>query len=176
MSIYSICNSKGMTLLVCAIHSSNSEAVNFILEKVWNKLLAEREGEADTLFEDYLNKPTPDALTSVHFAVMDNNLTLLKRLVNLGANLHSTTKNGLTVLHLAASNKDPSIVGLICFLSLKYPDLLTAKDSQGWIPLHYAAHSNAPVATHYLAAFMIRYSSTSSKLSSLRSLCLLELP
>ena len=49
------------------------------------------------------------------------------------------------------------MVGIICFLGLKYPALLTEKDPDGEVPLHYAAANNAAMAAHYLAAFMLRF-------------------
>ena len=99
---------------------------------MWNTLLAQNESEADVKFEEYINAKTPrDGFTAVHLAILEKNLNLLKRLVNLGANMQIKASHRVSALHLAATLKAPSSVGIVCFLALKYPSLLMEKDSVG---------------------------------------------
>ena len=69
--------------------------------------------------------------------LINKNYTAVKRLVRLGANPLKPKKDGITWLHVAATNND---VHTLDYLWSKIPQkLINIPNNEGWTPAHFAA-------------------------------------
>lgn len=77
-------------------------------------------------------------MSSLHAAVIDNNLPEIERLVSLGADVNVKDEEKKTSLHLAAeSNRVDSHFSTIKKL-LEYEADVNTQDEEGKTPLHYS--------------------------------------
>ncbi|XP_069477814.1 serine/threonine-protein phosphatase 6 regulatory ankyrin repeat subunit B-like isoform X2 [Ambystoma mexicanum] len=75
-------------------------------------------------------------LTALMIAVRENRLSIIERLLELGANLHDRTKDGRTALHVAAAHSKEEIVRLLITKKAD-PNIIAGPKDQ--LPLHFAA-------------------------------------
>ena len=78
---------------------------------------------------------TDDGSTPLHFAAGRGISELILPLIQAGADRDAQSHLGLTPLHEAAQNKHPKVVDLLLNC-----DAVFKADSEGWMPLHDAAH------------------------------------
>ena len=67
----------------------------------------------------------------IHYAVLENDLSLLKELIEAGADVNASDKNGFTPLHFAAQNNDVRMADYL----ISQGAALESKDSFGNTPL-----------------------------------------
>ena len=82
----------------------------------------------------------PDGWTPLLWASSKGNLETVVELVNLGANPYKTKKDGLTALHIAASNNDIHLLDFLIDRDFKID--LDVKNEDGWTPSHLAGFLN----------------------------------
>lgn len=87
-----------------------------------------------------------DGMTLLHDAVDKSQLTVVKYLLDQGANVAATTQDGRTPLHIAAQHGDVTAIKLL----LQYGAPLNAKDQNGWTPLDRAEKWNHTGAADFL--------------------------
>ena len=78
-------------------------------------------------------------LTLLHRAVQDNDLTLVKSLIDQGANLRIRDNHGRIALHYASLNPDKGVDMMKLLLSSEHAEIMSFIDDNGQTPLHYAA-------------------------------------
>ncbi|KAE8443682.1 hypothetical protein EG329_001454 [Mollisiaceae sp. DMI_Dod_QoI] len=105
-------------------------AAYFGLDKLMKKVIELNKG-----FK--LNARTQRDETALHWAAFYRQRTFLKLLIDEGADLNGTDKEGKTALHRAIMNGDVSSVGLL--LSSARRVNLKLEDSRGWTSLRWAA-------------------------------------
>ncbi|KAJ3498368.1 hypothetical protein NLG97_g1175 [Lecanicillium saksenae] len=76
-------------------------------------------------------------MTSLHHAVCEKNLPLIKLLLDRGINLRSRAHDGKTALHIAS--EQGYMGGLKLLLDRETREITSLKDNFGQTPLHYAA-------------------------------------
>ncbi|PRP82206.1 hypothetical protein PROFUN_10415 [Planoprotostelium fungivorum] len=122
---------KDFTPLIIASANGHDEIVNILLEK-----------KEDCMMED---KAGPYRRTALGFATMSGHLSIVRRLLESGANITATNSAGGTPLHDAAAKGHVDIIRLM----IASPDahlVLHTKKSDGNTPSHEAAlrgHSDA---------------------------------
>ena len=97
-----------------------------------------------------LNKTDDNGLACIHHAAINGNASMLVLLVTSGCQqdlecCHRTTSN-LTPLHLAIQSGSLDTVACLLMLDSQ----LHCFDSNGWHPMHHAAHSNCQHIVGYL--------------------------
>ena len=77
--------------------------------------------------------------TYIHYTVMNNNITILKIIIEKYPDLAlMSDNNGWNPLHYAISHNDSKTKEIVSIL-IKNKDLLSAKTNDGWYPIHLAA-------------------------------------
>ena len=147
---------KGNTLLHLAVTNSHQDSVRIVrlLLKLSKHFSYKKDGEGRTSLHlavanenealvkelsatvecrlDELDRLSRSAL---HYAVLRNNVNIVKILISNGASLYKADDTGVTALHYAAKNNNPELVN--CFLSeQKLEDI---PDNQGRTALMWAA-------------------------------------
>jgi ankyrin repeat protein len=74
----------------------------------------------------------------LHYAARGGHIEMLKFLIAQGLEPHAKTKNGSTILHLAAYDGNTDMVDYLCH---EYPHLVDLLDDTGHSAAHYAAGS-----------------------------------
>lgn len=122
-----ITNTKGQSALTLAIEDGSPEMVNYLLSNGAKTNIVDTKGNnlayyliqsyrpSSNKFEDFneklnllkkagfdITKPQNDGNTLYHLAVAKNDLNLLIKIEDLGANINSLNKEGMTALHKAA--------------------------------------------------------------------------
>jgi ankyrin repeat protein len=88
-----------------------------------------------------LNAQNRDGQTPLHDAILSDNYSFARFLLQRGADLTLTNKDGNTPLHLAAKDDNTKM----CKLLMKYPQLdLTSVNKMGKTPLHLACANEKP--------------------------------
>lgn len=78
--------------------------------------------------------------TPLLWAVNKKNLTMVKKLNQLGGNSLKAKKDGITCLHLAATNND--VHSLSYLLDNGKDKSVDVENKEGWTPSHFAAFMN----------------------------------
>lgn len=136
-------NKNGATALALAVRSNSPEVVQYLLTKGANVEMADTKGNnlVYYLFESYNPRqarefepklkllqskgmnfaaPQKDGNTVYHLAVAKNDLSLLKMIQSLGADVNAKNGEGLTALHKAAMmSKDGSILQYLVSIGAK---------------------------------------------------------
>ncbi|MBA7699526.1 hypothetical protein ES703_108223 [subsurface metagenome] len=79
-------------------------------------------------------------------ATTKGDIELVKRALKDGANINTTTKNGLSSLHIAASKGFIEIAKIL----IKNNANVNLKDREGWTPLYYAVKNNKLTMAKFL--------------------------
>ena len=86
-----------------------------------------------------INSRDEDGLTPLHIAVRyNNNVEVIKCLIEYGADVRAVTEEGGTLLHLVALNNELSVVKYVLSLGLD----INSTDKDGWTPLQWAVRDN----------------------------------
>ncbi|KAJ8273368.1 hypothetical protein GJAV_G00100820 [Gymnothorax javanicus] len=91
-------------------------------------------------------------------AVKENRLTIVDRLLELGASLSERTKDGRTALHVAAAHSKDDIVKLV----VRKADPNTPGGAKDQLALHFAA--SRPTGAHSTVQTLLKYSSKEARL------------
>ena len=93
---------------------------------------------------DRLDLEDKDAagMTKLHHAVLDNDVSLAKSIIEQGASLRSRAKYGKTALHFASLSRDKDVDMMELLLESEDQEILNVRDENGQTPLHYAAKSD----------------------------------
>ena len=75
-------------------------------------------------------------LLPLHWAVIDNDISTVKKIIQIGGDVNQRTKNGWSPLHWAAA-KNGDLAMTKALLEMKAD--VRARDKDGWTPLHWAA-------------------------------------
>ena len=134
------------TLLHYACEFNSIEICKVIIEvlfdsKVKKPLVSIRE---------WINRETTNGLTALHFAAYRGNNELIRYLVSLGANVHTTDSDGHNCIHIAAQSDK---INTIYFLLKNYKFDINQGDNKMSTPLHWAAFLNKENSLSYLLAW-----------------------
>lgn len=100
------------------------------------------------MIRDWVNTPTDEKFTAIHFATYHGNFDLIKMLVEeLHADFKTQNVFGSSVIHIAAQGDQP--LPLFYFIVIKNMDV-NLTDNRGSTPLHWACYSRAEFALNYL--------------------------
>jgi palmitoyltransferase len=101
----------------------------------------------DEKFKKFINKPSDNGLTAIHYAAFRGNIQIIKNLIECGSNLEFTTKKGLNVLHLAAQGDQSN--SLVFFIE-KYGFSIESVDKYGSSVLHWACYVGSENIVNYV--------------------------
>lgn len=92
-------------------------------------------------FEEVINNNTNvHEWTPILWAAAKGNLNMVKKLHRLGGNIIKPKKDGLTCLHIAATNNNIHILSYL--LENKPTKSIDIENEEGWTPAHFAAFMN----------------------------------
>lgn len=98
----------------------------------------------------WVNMPTDERFTALHFVSYHGNLELIQILVNdMSADIEFKNTYGANVLHIAAQGNQP--LPIYFFVKKKHMDISEA-DNRGSTPLHWACYSKSEEALIYILA------------------------
>ena len=83
-----------------------------------------------------MNAQTKYGISTLHWAVVDDDIPTVRELAQLRENINKRTKNGWTPLHLAAARNN-NLAMTKALLELRAD--VHVRDKWGWTPLHFAA-------------------------------------
>ena len=99
---------------------------------------------------EWVNTPTDEKFTALHFATYHGNFDLITIMVDeMGANIHAKNVYGANVLHIAAQGDQPC--PLYYFAKIKNMNINDV-DNRGSTPLHWACYSKSEYALSYILA------------------------
>ena len=95
----------------------------------------------------YINSQNDQGITALHYASYKGRVKIIKKLIELGADIKITNKKGLNVLHFAAQGNQPNS---LAYFKEKFNEDLDSLDSIYSTPLHWACYTNSIRAIDYL--------------------------
>lgn len=99
---------------------------------------------------EWVNTPTDESFTALHFATYHGNFKLIKTMVDeMSADIHAKNMYGANVLHIAAQGDQPC--PLYYFVKIRHMDI-NIFDNRGSTPLHWACYSKSEYALSYILA------------------------
>jgi palmitoyltransferase len=101
--------------------------------------------------KSYINKTDIFGNTAILYAAYRGNILIIRSLIECGADVNVTSKNGLNVLHMAAQGNNPNI---IIYFKIKYNISVLSTDLQGNTPLHWASYNSSEEAINFLLSYM----------------------
>lgn len=114
---------EDMTIIHHAAYSGNLECIDYLQELPY--------------FDQIINDSTNVyEWTPVLWAVNKKHFEMVKKLIRLGANPLKPKKDGITGLHIAATNND---VHILDYLLAKIQSDINIPNEEGWTPAHFAA-------------------------------------
>ena len=131
--------------------NQNSSVLNIsVYKKSFNitKLLIEycKEKNPDKLY-DFINKQNDQGIAPIHYASFRGDVSIIKLLIENGADMTITTKRKLNVIHYCAQGNKPNSL-IYFYLKMRENtdknnpyELITNKDSGGSTSLHWAVYS-----------------------------------
>ena len=141
--------------------NKNSTVLNIsVYKKSFNitKLLIEYcKNNNSSKLEEFLNASNDDGLTPLHYASFKGEISIVKLLIENGANIKQKTTNGLNVIHYCSQGNKVNIL-IYFYLKLrektnnvkKEYELFKEKDKAGSSPLHWAVYSGSEDILLYL--------------------------
>ena len=97
-----------------------------------------------------INKQNSKGLTPLHYACYKGNIMIIKKLINLGANIKLTNNKGLNILHLASQSNQ---VNVLAYFIEKYNFDPMSTDQAKSTPLHWACYFGCENCVDYLLSF-----------------------
>lgn len=94
-----------------------------------------------------------DNISSLHIAIQEENIIMIKLLIEYGANINITDKYGRTPLHYALG-MDPKIIDILIGCKDLNPNL---KDNDGLMALDYGIDLKKPEITNKIALAMYKF-------------------
>ena len=143
LKIWQFRDENNYTALHRTVFSNDIKLTNFILENLKKRLGF----GANNILEKYVNEKTNNGITSLHYAVCNGNIKMVKLLKNYGANFEIITNLGKNIMHMAAENNQPSMI--IYLLYNEGQDIFSI-DENGSTPLHWACYSGAEESVNLL--------------------------
>ena len=122
----------------------NSTSIFNIFEK--HLTSTKQENEIKTL----INKQNSKGLTPLHYSCYKGNIIIIKKLINLGANIKLTNNKGLNILHLASQNNQ---VNVLAYFIEKFNFDPMSIDQAKSTPLHWACYFGCENCVDYLLSF-----------------------
>ena len=122
----------------------NSTSIFNIFEK--HLTSTKQKNEIKTL----INKQNSKGLTPLHYSCYKGNIIIIKKLINLGANIKLTNNKGLNILHLASQNNQ---VNVLAYFIEKYNFDPMSIDQAKSTPLHWACYFGCENCVDYLLSF-----------------------
>ncbi|XP_044262237.1 ankyrin repeat and death domain-containing protein 1A-like isoform X2 [Tribolium madens] len=122
---------KHYTLLMCAARNNRITIVDFLI---------------DTLEDTRVDAVDIDGQTALFHAAMGGHIEIIKRLIDLGANLNKKNKENKTALHVACERGHCDVADLL----LTHEADMEAKDTNGNTPLHVASQNQQTETVHIL--------------------------
>lgn len=95
------------------------------------------ENDSTQVISLYVNSSTIYGFKAIHYAAYRGNISIIKKLIEFGADYTLTNKKGLNVLHISVQGDQPS--SLIFFID-KYKMPINSRDNLGSTPLHWACY------------------------------------
>ena len=120
----------------------DDESLNFPDEVGDNVSNTLEDGINDSVDRLDLEDKDATGMTKLHHAVLDNDLSLAKSIIEQGANLRSRAEHGKTALHFASLNRDKGVDMMELLLESEDQEILNVRDDNGQTPMHYAAKSD----------------------------------
>jgi ankyrin repeat protein len=111
-------------------------ATKQIISTTQVKPLLEKASKYPDLLDTSIFDPNNN-LALIIIAADQDNLDMIKLLLNLGANVNSADSEGFTALHSAAQNQNLEIIKLLISNNAS----VNAQDSRGFIPLHLSVQT-----------------------------------
>ena len=108
--------------------------------------------------KDFINEKNEKGITALHYASYKGNYSIIKLLINLGADEFSLSNMQLNVFHFCAQGKKPNSL-MYFYLTYKHHrdmekrnliNLIKDVDKGGSTPLHWAAYSDAEEVLLYI--------------------------
>ena len=115
-------------------------AKNGKYSEIFEKL---RETKKNSINLNYKNKETGNSL--LHFACQDNNIKLIKYLIDFNCDINAKNNKNQTPLHLASMKGNLKI----CKLLVENGALLNVYDLENYTPIHYACYNNFTELINY---------------------------
>ena len=144
---YEVVNEKGYTGLHLASLNNHPFLIQVLIRHVKDTYPAEK----DSIIKQWIEQKTLDEeFTCLHFAVFRGNIKIAKMLIEIGADLQSVNKQGLSVMHLAAQG-DQAL--LLAHFKELHGLSVEETDSKGGTPLHWAAYLGSEAATSILLSW-----------------------
>mmetsp|Transcript_14833 Transcript_14833/g.27447 ORF Transcript_14833/g.27447 Transcript_14833/m.27447 type:complete len:515 (-) Transcript_14833:22-1566(-) len=142
-------DSKNYTPLHLAALNNQSASVVFLL-----KYAADFCPEAQMI--GWVNERSVEGFTCLHLASFRGNMVVLtqlvvKRLLEYGADMWAVSRQGLTVIHVAAQGDQPLVISFFQSQGLPIDDV----DDRGGTPLHWATYLSSEQATNLLLAWKV---------------------
>lgn len=97
--------------------------------------------------KQWVDTPTSDNFTALHFVAQNGNYTMMTLLVErAGANMNIRNKFGASVLHIAAQKDQPLSLYYFWRKGLD----INVRDSKHCTPLHWACYTRSEMALNYI--------------------------
>ncbi|XP_018577146.1 ankyrin repeat and death domain-containing protein 1A-like [Anoplophora glabripennis] len=119
------------TLLMCAARNNRVEVVDFLL---------------DTLEDVKIDAVDADGQTALFHAALFGNAAVVRRLIEVGAQLDRKNKESKTALHMACQRGHCEVAQLL----LAHEADMESRDEEGNTPLHVAAQNQQTELVHML--------------------------
>lgn len=104
MDIACIVDQRKYSLLHYAAFNNQFSGAVVLLDHLLQQMRKSGKSEEDIKMYSkvWINRQTDDGFTALHFAAYRGNIRLVEYLQAMGADIHTTNKNGMNVLHISA--------------------------------------------------------------------------
>ena len=144
-------DNNNSTLLHVSVYTKNIHITQEIIDYV-------EKNNDENKVKSFINEKNDLGITALHYASFKGNLSIIKLLMQKGADLTLLTNNKLNIIHYCAQGNKPSSL-MYFYYKFKEKDakektnliqLIKNPDISGSTPLHWAAYSNSEDILIYL--------------------------